>query len=181
MLVIDANVIKGHFQEAYLCIAHGLSASTVPLFSRLGRSFRANVDDKGIIAHEWRQVVAPEWFDAWYGTLLIEDKVIVMTAARCPMLLKRLRAAGFPQSRDAWYVRTAAAVVARDGKAMIITEDVHFFDPAVKGCGSAERAHVLRQGIGPVRKLLLREGIEVAAVCNCKVAPGDAAHDVCTP
>ena len=177
MLVIDANVVKGHFQEAYLGIPHGLSASTLPLFGCLGHSCRANMDHKGIIAHEWRQTVSPEWFDAWYATLLIEDKVRVVTAVPCQVLLKRLRVAGFPQSRDAWYVRTAAAVAARGGKAVIVSEDLHFFNPAAKGCGSAERGHVLRQGVGPVRSLLLREGIQVVALCNSKwpsVKPGNS-------
>ena len=173
-LVIDANIVAGHYKETVLCIAIGLknnlTASTVPLFNGLGANDTCYLDEGTVIENEWRAPVSPEWFDAWFSDLLASGKAQIIPARPNQALEKRLRDKGFPQARnrDMWYVRTCCAVLQSQpfDVVRLITEDIDFYDPTKKLGSAKTRRKTIEDGGGPVRKLLKKEAILVTALCH---------------
>lgn len=173
-IVIDANTVAAFFKEAVLGIAVGpnndVTATVIPLFGRLGMIDICFLDDGKLIEEEWRAPVQNEWFDPWFARLLIDGKAQLIPTATCPALERRLDDSGFSRrrNRDIWYVRVCIAVLNqfRLDCIPLITEDIDFFDPTQKGCAHKVRTRILRDGSGPVRRLLRRENIHVTAICN---------------
>ncbi len=146
-IVIDANIVAGYFKESVLGIAIGpkndLTGSVIPLFEGLGTIDVCYLDDGKIIESEWRGPVSTEWFDVWFARLLADGKAQLIPASRCPSLEGRLFTTGFPKhrNRDAWYVRVCKAVLAKfpTSSVPLITEDIDFYDPRLKGCAAKTR------------------------------------------
>jgi hypothetical protein len=156
--VVDAHIVKGYFEESVLDTQTTLSASPSLLVDRLGTEDRAFLDDSGHIAQEWRDLVQPEWFDAWYAELLLRGAATEIPTTTRPRLRKKLVQLGFPQdSQDIWYIRTASAVAGRWGAAVIVTEDMHFYSPKETGCTATRRLKILRSGSGSVATHLRRK------------------------
>ena len=139
------------------------------------------MDEGGQIEQEWRQLVDPEWLNAWLAELLINDSARVITVETCHPLKKKVATLGFPtkgrEGRDFWYIRTAKAVVdfykqaVPDKKtelAVIISEDLDFYEPQQKGKLRGEERlailHAKQSTIG--RYLLKHERIKVRCVAS---------------
>jgi hypothetical protein len=166
--VIDAQVVSGYFQETVCEVESRLTERAALVFERVGSEDQVFLDDGGIIEHEWRNVVEPEWFDVWYARLLQEDAAVRVCVNTCHALCRQLERKGFPRgSRDVWYVRTAKAVVDRFGQAIIVTEDMDFYDPTQKKGTAKQRMRILLSGDGQVaRHLHRRENIAVKCVAS---------------
>jgi hypothetical protein len=172
-LVIDANIIKGFFVETVQNAQTELTGVTALIFKRLGNKDIAFLDDNGIIRHEWRNVVQPEWFDAWYPQLLIEGKIIEISLDSHDKLnlRNRLKALGFPVTkRDFCYIKTANTTIKNNrNSVVIISEDIDFFAPQNKGCSPKSRNKILLNNNGPVATFLKKNKILVRCVytyCN---------------
>lgn len=165
-IIIDANVIKGYFQEVVLEIGSGLTADPSPIFGRLGRDHIVFLDEGGHIEHEWRQVAEREWFEAWYADMLRDGKAQLIEIRNFPEIRKRLRALGFPdKGGDIWYIRTAKSVSEVYGNSNLITEDSDFFDPKKKKSTSHARIKMLKSKTAPVATYLRKkENVNVACV-----------------
>lgn len=166
-LVIDAQVVCGYFKETVLEIESPLTEKAKLIFERVGVEDRAFLDETGHIEHEWRNVVEPEWFEPWYASLLNEGATQIPTRT-CQALRRKLEQLGFPRgSRDIWYVRTAKAVVDRYDRAVIVTEDMDFYDPTQKQCNAKRRCRILLSGDGQVaRYLYRREHVDIKCVAS---------------
>ena len=155
--VIDAQVVLGYFQETVQEREPSLTGKPSLVIRRLGREDHVFLDDSNQIEHEWRNPVPNEWFDAWYAKLLTEGAAVLVPTQTCTALRKQLWKLGFPRnSRDIWYVRTASAVADFHGAAVILTEDMHFYNPSEKGCPAKRRNKILLSGDGPVATYLCR-------------------------
>lgn len=173
-LVIDANVLKGYYMETVLNVSNHLTDSTLLIFERLGGEDKVFLDSQGIIEHQWRRLVAEEWFEAWFPSLFIEGKADEIDAYHCQGLKSHLRNLGFPiHDRDFWYIRTAKSVVNSFGISIMISEDIHFYEPRARGKTSGHRIHLITRSKGQVVNLLRRFNIFVKCVstycseCQC--------------
>lgn len=168
-LVIDANIVSAYFMESVLACNPGLTGSAVSVFERAGFGDTVHLDDTQHIENEWRSVVSPEWFNAWYGDLLINGGAAFIRVETCTNLRRTLEALGFPRSKDIWYIRTAVAVSQRFGSATLVTEDMDFFDPRDKLAPSVRRSALLRAASGRVcRRLRKHERIRVTCVARLR-------------
>ena len=167
-VIIDANVVVGYFKETVKGAIHDLTGSPTSLFESLGSFIVCYVDDGCHIKTEWRLPVEPEWFDAWYGNLLINDSIRITETDNCRDLKAQLADLGFPTTTtDFWYCRVGVAVSKKNGKAILITEDIDFYEPSAKGCGGRRRKQLLYNSNGQVAKHLRRKSdIEVMCVDN---------------
>lgn len=166
-IVIDAEIAKGYYEEAVLSKEDGLTASTLPLFNRIGVHDMVHFDSGGHIKAEWKALVDPMWFDAWYPGLLISGGAFEIDVETCYMTINTLKTYGFPDSKDVWYVRTAKAVVDTHGKSVLISEDIHFFDPSMGACSGKARKKILIGRKGKVCRFLTgKEKIEVHCVAS---------------
>lgn len=167
-LVIDANVVHGHYQELLNLGADiGLTDSTLLLFQRLGYEDTVYADDGGQIKHEWRRVVEPEWFDRWFQELLRIDAVqlIPVDNKLSKAHIRKIEQLGFPNSRDRWYIRVAVSANYYFDNCTLVTEDIDFYDPARKSESGEKRLNRLRLGNGSVARYLKRKAkIEVVCV-----------------
>ena len=134
-LVVDANVLKGYFEETVIGSPHSLSDSAVGIFEADSSCVVLYHDDGGIVEQEWRQLVEPEWFSAWLARLYTEDRLKTIARAQCPQIKACLKTAGFPvRSRDFTYIRTAEAVGSAHANSSIVSDDMHFFNPKKAKC-----------------------------------------------
>jgi hypothetical protein len=167
-IVIDAQVVWGYFKEAILELEPSLTGRAEPVFERLGSEDLAFLDQEGHIEHEWRSVIDREWFDPWYARLLSAGAATLIPVETCNMLRKQLERLGFPRShKDIWYVRTAKAVADHYGQVIIVTEDMHFYDPTQKKTNAKHRRRILLSGDGQVARYLRRkECIDIRCVAG---------------
>jgi len=157
-IVIDAQILKGFFQEVVLNIGHGLSASPALLFNSGFRVHPIHVDDKGNFKHEWRAVVQPEWFDAWYADQIRDGVIREVAAPSDQQLKKQLSNIGFPVTgRDIWYARVCCHVAQTVGLCIFISEDLDFYEPKAKRSGSKYRNKILINELGSVQKYFRKE------------------------
>jgi len=164
-LVVDAQVVKGFFQESVLCTHHALSGSPARIFDPQFRRHCIFVDPEGTIQHEWRSLVDPDWFDVWFADLMRDGSICLIAAPSDVALSKALRALGFPSGRDIWYVRVGCAVRRRLGFSILISEDLDFYEPKEKCCGDKRRCTILCSGAGSVRRYLRKKcGVIVRSV-----------------
>lgn len=158
--IIDAQVVNG------LCCeeagdGHSLSGSPATLFEQLSR--RGDVialDSGGAIEHEWRSCCEREWFDAWFSELASTANLAEFPTQTERQLLQVLRTRfGFPNSRDKVYIRAAVAVVAKRRTALIVTDDMDFFDPPIKATPRSPRIVKMLDGsvVGPLQGYLYRD------------------------
>ena len=98
-VVIDAHIVKGFYEESVLGIETSLTDKATNIFERLGNQDQVYLDVGGQIEHEWRQPVAPEWFDAWFAGLLINDAARPIPVETCYDLRQQLERYKFPTSR----------------------------------------------------------------------------------
>jgi len=111
-LVIDANIFEGYYQENVLGIkVTGLTASPLEIFSNLGDQDFIYFDEGGHILQEWKNLVEPEWFDAWYPKLLAEGGAYEIPTETCYLLRRTLWGLGFPRGKDFWHIRTALSIL----------------------------------------------------------------------
>lgn len=159
-LVIDAQLIKAFFQEDQQRGTPECTASMATVIQKLGSTSAAFVDGEGKIEHEWRSLVEPEWFVAWYAGALDSGAVELIDIDRKHELVKALEAKwGFPKdSCDSWYIFTSCAVV-RDlhCRAVLLSEDLDFYEPSEKRCDSKRRRALLTQQKGQVARYLRRK------------------------
>lgn len=166
-LVIDANILKGYFEETQIGSSPELTHSPQALFQRLGKGDTGYLDEGGQIQHEWRNVVDPEWFDKWYRDLLRQDGLSLIPVKPYPALRSSLGKLGFPnKGRDIWYVRTAKAVYEAFDSVVLVSEDLDFYNPKEKKGDHQRRLKILLAGNGPVVKHLRKEKIDVVCVAN---------------
>src|SRR5262249_27785877 len=128
------------------------SASTCDLVARLGSVDHAFVDEGGILEQEYRNLVDREWFDAWFGDRLAAGDIVILVAPPCAEVIRILvRRCGFPpNSRDRHYIALARAIVQGGAPtAVIVSEDLDFFDPRAKAANAKTRQRILRTGSGP--------------------------------
>ena len=168
-IVIDAQVVSWYLAES-LGATTPATESPDALFERLGGEDTAFVDEGGQIQHEWRSVTDADWFDQWFGELLVSGAIVIVEAQACRALLTHLHGnLGFPRSRDVWYIRTAAGVGHAIGLPVgLVTEDMDFYDPPSKVCTPGRRARILAGCSGSVARHLRREGILVRSlIAHC--------------
>ncbi len=167
-VVIDANIIASYFQESVRGADPILTERTEVLFERVGLYDRVYLDDEEQIENEWRRMADPEWFDAWFARLLADDAALLIPVESCSGLRKKLESHGFPRgSRDFWYVRTAKSVAGRYDEAILLTEDMDFYEPSSKCTSPNQRKKILLCGGGRVAKHLRKsEGILVTCVAG---------------
>ena len=171
-IVIDAQIINAYFKEEVKeKPSKDLTDSASKVMQRLGKEDRVNLDNEDHIAKEWRQVVEPEWFDAWYSNLLQTGAARVLPVDSYSSLRKKLEKVGFPTKgpggRDFWYIRVAKAVV--DSKisdsCYLISEDMDFHHPKLKRRARGKtRLRILHNPKSPVKKVLSKENIFVHCI-----------------
>lgn len=161
-VIIDANVVKGFFQRSILGQDTDLTGCPVDALSCLTVDNFAIIDDGNMIFSEWRSVVDKEWFDPWIAKMLIDDLVHFIKVRADADISRQLRALGFPNSRDIWYIRTACSASSQFGKSCLLTEDIDFFSPKDKKNDSKRRSDILTSCSGPVAKFLRKS-------CNVNV------------
>ena len=170
-IIIDAQIVNGYFQELMGITQSFLTDAATPIFDRIGTIDHVYLDVNGQIKNEWRNTVDPDWFDAWYPTLLRDGGAFEIPIETCPHIRKRLISLGFPargkDSKDIWYVRAGKAVTKLYDHSFFLTEDLHFYDPTKKKCNSNERMRIITSGKGPVCNYLERnENITVTCLAN---------------
>lgn len=167
-IVIDAHIIASYYQESVGCADSKLTDATEAIFERVGVLDRIYLDDGEQIENEWRRMADPEWFEAWYASLLASDAALLVPVAGCSDLRKKLEGHGFPRgSRDFWYVRTAKAVAEVFAEAILLTEDMDFYEPSKKGVSGKQRENILRCSGGQIAKhLRKKEKIRVTCVAS---------------
>jgi hypothetical protein len=159
-VVMDAQLLAGYFREAEKGEQPSYSGSVVQLVRRFGKCDLAFVDEGGIIEQEYRDLVDPEWFDAWFSLRLEVGDFVILPAPGCPDLIKQLSTKfGFPAgSKDRHYIALACAIVGDgDEGATIVSEDLDFYDPKAKQGSAKRRAKLLADETGPVKKFLARK------------------------
>jgi hypothetical protein len=168
-LVIDAQIVKSYFMESVLDKKSELTETTLPVFNRLGSSDHVYLDSDGQIQHEWKNLVDPTWFDEWYYQLLLHGAAHEISVKDCKLILRALKQYGFPVhgNRDGWYIKTAKAVSEKFGRSIILSEDMHFFEPSEKASTGVRRRKILVCCKGKVAKHLRnREQIQVHCVAS---------------
>jgi hypothetical protein len=176
-VVIDAQIVKGYYEESVLGIKTILTSEATKIFDRLGHQDRTYLDDRGHIEHEWKQPVEPEWFNAWFAELLINDAARRIPVDTCYELRQQLEKFNFPtkgkEGKDFWYIRTARAVAQLthnncSPRAIIISEDIDFHEPVKKGnVKSNERIRILLSGQSAIINFLSKkENIHVCCIAN---------------
>jgi len=178
-VVIDAQIIKHYFMESLsLKIEIPLTAKVTPLIDRLGQQDKAFLDDSGQIEQEWRNLVDPEWFQAWLGDLFLNDGVQEIAVQTELPLRKELAKLGFPtqgrEGHDFWYIRTAKAVTrlhatkTKQPLAFIISEDLDFYEPKGKNkIKGADRLDLLQSNRSSIGQFLMKQAqIQVYCVAN---------------
>lgn len=169
-LVIDANVFVDFFNETVLQQSTSLTTSPIFTFQRLGRHDTAYLDNGGQIKHEWGDPrrVDPEWFARWYQQQLQQDSLQLIPTDTHANVLRAIVQKGFPQTRDRWYVRVAKSVSAIFDEAILVTEDIDFYEPKHKDKGSI-RLKTISDSKGSVAKLLRKKPVvEVVCVATYK-------------
>ena len=148
-LIVDANIVKGYFQDSVLGKGHDLTESAKPIFDPSFREHPIYVDDKAKLHFEWRSVVETEWLDIWYADLVRDDVVREIVSPPDKALRKQLAELGFPaKGRDIWYARVSNAVSRTVGFAILVSEDLDFYEPKEKGCKSERRKDILLKELG---------------------------------
>lgn len=142
-VVVDAQVVKGFFLESVLGQPNELTGSAALLFDSTFRRHPIFVDDSGIMQHEWRSLVEPEWFDAWFADLLRDGDVFEIRGVNNKHLRRKLQDMGFPTGRDIRYVNVSVAVCNRTGFCLLVSEDLHFYEPREKSASAERRAEIL--------------------------------------
>lgn len=163
-IVVDANVVKGYYDEVVIDVRHSLTQSAVNIFETITNVIY--VDNQEFIESEWKRVVDPEWFDVWYSDSLRSGKISMVDVKNCKELCESLYKIGFPKGeRDVWYVRTAKATLTFQKECFIITEDIDFYDPKKKkiACGIA-RIKCMKSPSSPVRRCL-RKKEKILVMC----------------
>jgi hypothetical protein len=158
-LVVDAQLIAGYFREAERGEAPAYTGPVTDLIQRLGRQDRAFLDETGRIEQEYRDVVDPEWFEAWLGDRLANGDFVIVAAQACPELIRLLITKfGFPRKGgDRHYVALARAIVeAKQEPVALLSEDLDFYDPKAKQGSSKRRAKLLNTCGGPVARYLTK-------------------------
>jgi hypothetical protein len=157
-LIVDANIVKGFFQEAVLGKGHDLTGSAMPIFDKNFRKHPIYLDDEGNLHYEWRAVVDPEWFDVWFTDLIRDDVIRQISAPPEKNFRKELAGLGFPaKGRDIWYARVANALTILSNFAILVSEDLDFYEPKEKGCSSKRRNEILLKELGSVRRHLRKK------------------------
>jgi hypothetical protein len=167
-LIVDSNVVKGYYQDTVLGKGHDLTESPRLVFDQEFRKHLIYLDNKQVVWSEWKAAVKDEWFDIWYANLLRDDVIREIPAAAEKNFRKELTNFGFPfTGRDIWYARVANAVSENFGFAILISEDLDFYEPKEKGCKSARRNDILLKELGSLRKHLKKQrNIQVKAVAR---------------
>lgn len=167
-LVIDANIFKGFYQETVLELNEdkiSLTGSTLKLFDSENKTIY--MDEGNQIESEWRNLVSPEWFNAWLIYELESGNVVNIPIENHETILKALKTKGFPSSGDKWYVRTAVTLAEQMDEAKFITEDMDFYDPKKKSLNAKARENVMRSKSSVIRKYLLKKAsLIVIPVCE---------------
>jgi hypothetical protein len=168
-LVIDADVVNGYYRESVRGDAPMLTAATIPLFDGLGQTDVAIVDLGGQIENEWGASVDPDWFRAWYANLLADGAIRVLDVGTFAPVIERLQKdCGYPKSRDRWYVRTACQAVETDSAtAVIVSEDLDFYEPSMKAAGAKRRDQILANQRGCVADYLRKYEDIVVQTVKC--------------
>lgn len=153
--VLDANIIKGIFEEE-LHGVHTLSGSPLDLLRRIqGSGIRLCIDDKAIMESEWVSCVDPDWFENWFLSLTSHTNVVAIRPARCLQTLKRLRVEfGFPRSRDCTVLAVAITDAEQEGTSRLLSEDVDFFDPRAKAQAKVRAKLMDGRAVGAVARYL---------------------------
>lgn len=166
-VIIDAQLVAGYYREVEVGEAPAFSASTVTLLNRLGVVDQGFVDTGGVLEQEYRDVVDPDWFEAWYAQRLAEGHFEEVDAPPCPDLIRCLVVScGFPRgSKDRHYIALAAAVSGgKRDPSSLITEDLDFYDPTQKQVAHKRRMRILQKQTGCVAKELKRAHVVVRCV-----------------
>jgi hypothetical protein len=154
-VIIDAHLIHAYYLET----VHGRESECTgpisPVIERLGAKDNVFLDSGEHIEGEWRALVDPVWFEAWYGDLIANHHAEIIDVGNWSTLLKRLAIDfGFPSSsKDKWYIRTAKTLTdARsEDDVAIVTEDMDFHDPRKKASSAAQREADLARVLWPTR------------------------------
>lgn len=156
--VIDANIIKGIFQED-VAGSHSLSASPMRMLEIVVRSgTRICLDDRGLLEHEWDAAVDSDWYSNWFVTLASQANLARLGLADCRQTISHLRTScGFPRSRDHTYVSLSVKSAEQEGKSNLITEDMDFFEPAAKGQSKVREKFLDGRLKGSVQKYLRKK------------------------
>lgn len=171
-IVIDAHLIREFYRE----VKQGQSSATAPItpiIESLSQDRPAYLDDNGMIKHKWRTHTGNEWFWGWYPRALQEDKIqFVAACPRSSVRIRLQRDCGFPvQSRKMWYLRTSEAVADELGDCVLLTEDLHFYDPTEVGCGNSRKERILANRAGCVVGVLVDIDVAVHCAASCPRVP----------
>ena len=167
--VIDAHIVKGVYEE-HIGAAGSLTGSASEVLAEItAHGLAVWLDDGEQMENEWRHVVPDEWFDGWFADLASEANVSAIRRRNCEVLIRKLGSDfGFPRSRDRILLSVAVAGVAHEGAAMLLTEDVDFYDPKMKGQPKVRSALLTGKRAGPVRSFLRKT--EKVSVCSVTLA-----------
>lgn len=167
-IVIDAHVIRAFYCE----VTGGQSDATAAVSSileSLSQDNPAYLDDGGMIKHKWRRHVNNEWFSGWFPRALADDRIQFIDAQNPSTVRNHLGSqCGFPvQSRRIWYIRTSEAVADEEGDCVLLTEDLHFYEPSEVNCDNDRKERILVNRIGCVVGVLAGINVSVHCVDTC--------------
>lgn len=167
-VVIDANIFKSYYEALINGTATVLTSCPKKIFDNLGvdHDYVGYLDEGGIIKHEWENLVDRQWFDAWFGDMLVLAHLELVTPYRDNGLESKLYSIGFPHGRDMIYVRVSRQVVNQRNRCTFITEDLDFFDPTQKQSSAKTRQKILLSSFGSVNKVLRKHGVDAKCVAS---------------
>lgn len=165
-IVIDANVFKSYYEAVVHNTTSLLTGCPKKVFDNLGVLYLGYIDEAGIIKHEWENLVDRQWFDAWYGEMLILSHLNFIEPYRDNGLESKITSYGFPAGRDINYVRVSRQVAEQQKYCIFITEDLDFFDPPHKKSSEKTRTKILMGSLGNVNKTLRKFSVDVKCVAN---------------
>lgn len=169
-LVIDANVFRAFYEEEVLGYPPprpGRTASPASIFASLSKGAFTYIDSGQQIEHEWRNVCkgGEEWFDGWLAEAFATGGVTPLEINNKRIVEQQYRKIGFPfKGRDIWYVRVSVSLssACSTNNAYLVSEDIDFFDPALKK--DAHREKCIQNGTGPVAKQLKKDGVMACCI-----------------
>lgn len=167
-IVVDAQLVSGYFREDVLDEGPPYTGSMKAVIDKFGIMDVGCIDADGHIEQEYREVVDPDWFEAWFGERLEVGDFVSVPVASCADLIRKLtNDFGFPKrGRDRRYVALARTLVEREnGSPVLLSEDLDFYSPKEKKAGAKRRAALLKGHKAPVATYLRKqEGILVRSV-----------------
>jgi hypothetical protein len=163
-IILDANVFKVIYED----LVNSRKGDGLNLLGHVLNKDVIVVDDRDLILTQWRDCccgVEDEYFSQWVTRALIEDKLQRGHISNDPATKKHLKnELGLPKD-DLIYLVLAIGVSAF----LIVSEDIHFYEPAAKKKGGEHKRKIILERSGCVCKYMERKhNVLICCIDNVK-------------